>query len=243
MATVESSAAPKIRTRRRAFTRRAGHELRLAQAALAARHCAHRGISAGAPALELRGAQRPARLRRPGEVPQQPAAGARAGVGLHLPAHPLSRLLRSMDLAARQVEHCLLPMGRELDVYPPALHGPRGVRVHRAARLAAALHGRHAPREPLLRVPQGADGACEPLDAGRLYCRHDLRLLALCLRRVALRGQVGHYIGRKRAPPVWVRLRCARRAACRHGAGQYFCVCGSLVRQCTRSQALAFAPE
>jgi len=31
------------------------------------------------------------------------------------------------------------------------------------------------------------------LDAGRLHCRDDRHLLALLLRRLALRGQVGHH--------------------------------------------------
>ncbi len=116
MATAQSSAAPHCPPRRRASARRPGHQLHLAQAALAARHRSHRRFSAGAPALELRGAERPGRLRRAGEVSQQPAPGARAGVGLHLPADPLSRHLWRLDLAARQIEHRLLPVGRELDV-------------------------------------------------------------------------------------------------------------------------------
>ena len=51
----------------------------------------------------------PAGLRRAGQVPQRPAAGARSGVGLHLPAHPLSRRLRRLHLAARQVQHRYYP--------------------------------------------------------------------------------------------------------------------------------------
>ena len=116
-----------------ASARRPGHVVSLAQAALAARHHSHRRISAGASALELRGAERPGSLRRAGEVPQQPAAGARAGVGLHLPAHPLSRWLRRLYLAARQIERCVLPVGRELDVPGAALHGADRLRLYRCS--------------------------------------------------------------------------------------------------------------
>ncbi len=45
------------------------------------------------------------------KFPQYAAAGSRAGVGLHLSAHPLSRHLRRLYLAARQVERGLLPLG------------------------------------------------------------------------------------------------------------------------------------
>ena len=54
--------------------------------------------------------------------------------------------LRRLDLAARQVQHRLLPVGRQLDVPGPALHRPHRLRLHRSARLASALHRHHAPR-------------------------------------------------------------------------------------------------
>ncbi len=60
--------------RRPAVARRPGDLLPLAQAPFAAGHHPHRRIPARASALELRGAQRPGRLRRAGQVPQQPAA-------------------------------------------------------------------------------------------------------------------------------------------------------------------------
>ena len=75
-------------------------------------------------ALKLRSAQRARRLRRAGKVPQFPASCARARMGLHLPAHPVSRPLRHVHLAARKVERRLLSLGRQLDVRCSALDGP-----------------------------------------------------------------------------------------------------------------------
>ena len=79
--------------RRAATSRRRGLLVPLAQAALALRHRAHRRLPDRAHPLQLRGAQRPARLRAAGQVPQRPAPGPRAGVDLHLHPPPLSRPL------------------------------------------------------------------------------------------------------------------------------------------------------
>ena len=113
--------------RRPAFARRSWHLVPLAQAALLVGH------------LEGSGS-----LRSTGKVPQQPAAGSGSGVGLHLFAHPLSRHLRHIYLAARKIEYCVLSLGRELDVPRAALHRPDRLRLYPAARDSPAVHG-HQP--------------------------------------------------------------------------------------------------
>ena len=50
----------------------------------------------------------------------------------------------------------------------PALHRPDRLALHHAARDSPALHGRQPAGESLRRLPQGADGAGQSLDAGRL---------------------------------------------------------------------------
>jgi hypothetical protein len=56
--------------------------------------------------------------------------------------------LRRLHLAARQVEHRLLPLGRQLDVHRPALHRPDRLRSTSAARHPPALHGHQPSRAP-----------------------------------------------------------------------------------------------
>ena len=53
---------------------------------------------------------------------------------VHLPAHSLSRHLRRLHLAARQVEHRVLPVGGELDVPGAALYRSDRICVHHSAR-------------------------------------------------------------------------------------------------------------
>src|ERR1700676_2278968 len=89
---------------------RRGIVVYLAPAALTAWHCAHRSIPARAPDLELRGSQRTRGLRCAGEVSQFPAPGASSGVDLYFYPDHLSRRVRSLHLAARQVERGVLPI-------------------------------------------------------------------------------------------------------------------------------------
>ena len=63
------------------------------------------------------------------------------------------------------------------------------------ARVASAFRGRAAAGAPGRGLPQGTGGAFQPLDAGNLRDRDDRNVLALCLRHLAVRGEVGHYAG------------------------------------------------
>jgi succinate dehydrogenase / fumarate reductase cytochrome b subunit len=111
-------------------------------------------------------------------------------------------------------------------LYRPALHRPDRLRLHRAARDSPALHGHQLPEHPLRGLRQGAAGAGQSLDAGRLHRGHDRHLLALLLRRLALRGQVGHHsrhdVARKRFGFVCVALGLALAI---HGPGQHVGLC------------------
>ena len=68
--------------------------------------------------------------------------------------------LRRLDLAARQVQHCLLPLGRQLDVRRPALHRPHRHSLHRPARLSPALLRHQPSRESLLRPSTRCKWSC-----------------------------------------------------------------------------------
>ena len=65
--------------------------------------------------------------------------------------------------------------------------------LHHPARLAAALLRRQPARASRRGLRQGPARARQPLDARHLRHRHDRHLLALRLRRLALRRQVGHH--------------------------------------------------
>jgi len=60
-----------------------------------------------------------------------------------------------------------------------------------------------------------------PWDGRHLHCRHDRHLLALCLRRLALRCQVGHHHRRNGPQTLRLRLCGAGTGAGNHGTGQY----------------------
>ena len=167
--------------------------LLLAQAPLAPRHRPHRRLPRRAHRLQLRSAQRPPRLRQASQVPQFPAARPRARVGLHLHPPRLSRPLRRLHRHPRPLQRHLLPLGRQLDVCLPAHHRPHRLPLHRPARLPAALHRRLAPRASRRSLRQGPARTRQPVDARHLRHRHDRHHLALRLRHLALRRQVGHH--------------------------------------------------
>ena len=96
-----------------------------------------------------------------------------------------------------RVQRQRLPLGRQLDVRLPAHHRHHRLPLHHPARLATALQ-RHLPsREPRRGLPQGSGRTLKPLDARHLRHRDDRYHLALRLRHLALRRQVGHHPRRK----------------------------------------------
>ena len=65
------------------------------------------------------------------------------------------------------------------------------------------------------------------MDASRLYCGHDRHLLALFIRCMALRGQVGHHSRHQGAQALWVCLRGDGAGAGGDGIGEHVGVCGT----------------
>ncbi len=87
-----------------------------------------------------------------------------------------------------------LPLGRQLDVHSPSASpasSPSSTSSSTSG--ASASCGVSAPRAPRRSLRQGPARTRQPLDARHLRHRHDRHLLALRLRHLALRRQVGHH--------------------------------------------------
>src|SRR5271156_2227020 len=159
-----STSCPAASPRRATAPRRRRPLLLLAQASLAHRHRPHRRLSHRAHRLQLRGRQRPPRLRQTGPLPQLPPARPCPRVDPHLHPPRLPRALRRLHRHPRPQQRQRLPLGRQLDVSLPASHRPHRLRLHLLSRLDAALLRCLSPRAPRCSLCQGPARACEPLD-------------------------------------------------------------------------------
>ncbi len=81
--------------------------------------------------------------------------------------------------------------------------------------------GADLPNNPGMAFAKVQHGVVESLHAGLLCNCDDRRLLALRLRHLAVRGQVGHYSRRDGAATLRLGLPRRRRSALRHGTGQH----------------------
>ncbi len=131
------------------------------------------------------------------------------------------RRLRRLHRHPRPLQRQRLPLGRQLDVSLPARHRPHRLRLHHPARLASALQRHLASRAPRRSLRQGPARALQPLDARRLRHRHDRHHLALRLRHLALRRQVGHHPRRKGPQELRLRLRRRWHRPLPHGPRQH----------------------
>ena len=130
------------------------------------------------------------------------------------PLRPLHRLPRP-----RQRER--LPLGWKLDVHLPARHRHHRLRSTSSITSGAALLRCLSPRAPRRSLRQGPARAREPFDTRRLRHRHDRHHLALRLRHLALRRQVGHHPRRQGPQKIRLGLRTRRRSPLPHGPHQH----------------------
>ena len=114
-----------------------------------------------------------------------------------------------------------LSVGVELGLHLAAHHRADRLRVHHPACVAAALRRRPASGASGRGLRQGAARAFEPLVSRDLRDRDDCDDLALCLRHLALRGQVGHHAGRQGPQEVWLCLHGVWNGAVPDGPDQH----------------------
>ena len=81
--------------------------------------------------------------------------------------------------------------------------------------------GIHLLTHPASALRQGAIGISKSLGSGLLRRGNCLRLMAFCIRTVAVRSQVGYYERRSRTTQIWLCLFCDWSALCAGGSSHH----------------------